>query len=43
MKTYFRRDIPDWQFMVAGSQVNNRRNLTFITWYLVDENDIVLG
>jgi hypothetical protein len=40
---YPNRDIPDWQFMMAGSEVNNRRNLIFINWNLVDSNDIVLA
>jgi len=34
-----RRDIPDWDFMVRGTEINSRPHLTFITWCLLDNND----
>jgi len=35
-----RLDIPDWEFMVAGLEINNRKNMTFITWCLIDDQDV---
>ena len=36
---FFRRDIPDREFMMAGSEINLRQNMTFITWCLLDDED----